>query len=442
MAAEKTPMGIFFENQICLVVEPSKAFLASILACVKSLDLPSTLVLSASKYDMAYQMIEEHKPRILITEYDIDGQNGLKLVELQQSFHEDQSRISMMVSKNSSDSVVAEAAEEQVDTFLLKPFSAEDFKKKLAKVIQNKVNPSEYSVKVREARQLMQSADFEKAARTFLEAKSLNPKPALACYYLGEMFRMQRDSLHALDEFQEGRTLQPLHYKCLTAEFEVLVELKDYEKANELIPVLLKNFPLTPRRLTQVFIAAVYSGRFEYLSTYYEQLVKLDKKSPELIKVANAALFAGGKWYLQRSDLAHAMVLFEKALSIVNKEIEFLGRVIGELLKSGAQDEAQEFFVKGLPEDVGTPAYNRIAFRLDEAVLDKAAYLEKARQLFMSGDADADNYATIVKLFAESGKIPLAEAAITKAVSVHPELRDPLYAILESHSAQKSGSAK
>lgn len=439
MASEKTPLEIFFEKQVCLIVEPSKAFLTSILACIRDLNLPSTTqVVTASKYDIAYKLIEEYKPRILIAEYDMDGQSGLNLIDLQQSFHEDQSRISIVVSRKSSDSVIADAAEEQVDAFLLKPFSTDDFKNKLSKVIQNKTQPSAYLMKIREGRQRLQDRAFVEAIQLLKAAKTLNPRPALACYYAGQAYSAEGEFSLALREFQEGQNFQALHYKCMTAEFEVSVQMKNYENANRLIPSMLKNYLLTPRILSLAFTAAISGSNFEHLMVYSEQLARIEKKSAELVAGANAGFFEGGKWFLQKGDKAQAFLLFEKALLIVNRDIRFLGKVVEELLKSNASSEAQDFFGKALPVDVGTIPYNLIAFRIDEIVMEKGKLIEKAREIFLSGNADGETYKIIVKLFAQNGKGQLAEAVISKAVGTFPDLREGLYKILEVHSRQSS----
>ena len=167
MADPKNAMQRFFENQTCIIVETSKSFQASIHHCLKGLDLPFINIVMISKYEDALRRIEELKPRILITEYDVEGRKGLALVELQQRYHDDQSRISVVISRNSSDSVVAEAAEEQVDCFLLKPFSTDDFRKKMVTVIEQKVNPSPYSLKIKEGRRALAAKDHEKAKLAF-----------------------------------------------------------------------------------------------------------------------------------------------------------------------------------------------------------------------------------------------------------------------------------
>ena len=397
------------------------------------MDFPLLTVILVSKYEEALRRIEELKPRILITEYDIDGQKGLALVEQQQRYHDDESRISIVISRNSSDSVIAEAAEEQVDCFLLKPFSTDDFRKKLMAVVASKIRPSEYLVKIKEGRMALNVKDYEKAREAFNEAKKLHEKPSLACFYLGDSYRLLNELPPALAEFQEGLGYNPLHYKCLIGEFEIWVESKDYSKAYELIAPLIKNFPLVPKRLTQVFIVAVFSMKFENLVEYYEHYTKLDQRSPELIKIASAAFYTGGKWYVQRKDLKQALELFDKALTIASRDLSLLEQIINEYLKVGAAQEAMTILGKAQPSDVGTAAYNRLAFQIDQLVLPRGAIVEKARKLAFSGEASPDNYKVIVRIFAEEGRVPLAEAAIDKAVAAYPDLREVLYQILEQH---------
>jgi DNA-binding NarL/FixJ family response regulator len=342
----KLTMKSFFENQVCLVVDPSKSFQASIQQCLKGLGQPSLNIVLIAKYEDAQRRIDELKPRIIITEYEVDGQKGLSLVEQQQKYHEDQSRISVVISRNSSDSAVAEAAEEQIDCFILKPFSMDEFRKKLTAVIENKINPSPYSLKIKEGRKVLQTKDYETAKALFQEAKTLHSKPSLACFYLGDSYRAISQMPAALAEFKEGRSYNNLHYKCLIGEFEVFVETKDYHKANALIPILIENFPLTPKRLTQVFIASVFSKQFDHLPVYYEQLVRFDKRSPELTKIASVALFTGGKWFLQKNDLKHACSLFEKALTAAVRDSVLLEQIVMELRKVGATKEADHFAAK------------------------------------------------------------------------------------------------
>lgn len=431
--SDNQAMNQFFAGQVCLIVEPSKSFLASIQACVKSLNIESLEIVVVSKYEEAKKIIQEKKPKLLITEYDVEGYNGLSLVEMQQAIYSDDARICVVVSKNSNDSVVAEAAEEQVDSFLLKPFSPDDFQKKLKRVIDVKVSPSAYTLKIREGRELILAKEFEQAIVVLKEAKTLNDKPSLACFYLGDSFRNVNEKQKALKEFEEGRSYQPFHYKCLIGQFEILVENKDYPAAFALIPILMQNFPLTPRRLTQFFIASVFSHHFDFLPACYLHLLKLDKRSAELTQVATAAFFTGGKWFLQNDEVSKAIDLFEKGMVVMAKDIVYLGKVAHELIKTKHPQEAVRFLEHAQPADVGTPDYNRLAFMVERYTMSPVEYLEKSRKFGLSGDADLESYRLLVKLFAENNNSTFAEAMISKAVASYPEARNELYQILEEN---------
>ena len=128
-----------------------------------------------------------------------------------------------MITKASSDSAVAEAAEEQLDAYIVKPFSAFDLEKRLMEVIKRKMQPSTYIQKIREGKDLVKNKQFVEARPVFSDAKKLSSKPTLACFYLGDCFLELKDFTNARKEFSEGRSHNELHYKCLTGEFDCLM---------------------------------------------------------------------------------------------------------------------------------------------------------------------------------------------------------------------------
>lgn len=430
--ATKTPtLDEFLKDGYCLIVEPSQAFSASIQGCLHELGIGKGKVTISRKFDDALKIIQEQKPKLLVTEYQLEPGFGISLIEHHEKIYDEMSRISIMVTRNSSDSVVAEAAEEQVDAFLLKPFSPDMFRQKLAAVLERKLNPSSYSQKIKEGKDLSAMKKFTEAIQVFAAAKVLNEKPTLACFYAGEAYRLQGDYVHALAEFREGRKYQPLHYKCLVAEFDGLLHMKSYKEAFELVGPIKDNYPLTPRRLSQIFIATIFTLRFENIGDYYELFTKLDQRSPELIKVASMALFTSGRFYLEKLQTEKALDLFDKGVLTTGRDLTFLSKIIDELVKAKAYKEAEVFLAKCPPADVGTPEYNRLSFKLDKFTLKKDQLMEKGRKLVMAGEGNPEIFYMLVQMMAEEGKKTLAEAVINRAVVDHPELRDPLYKILE-----------
>jgi len=441
MEGLEAQVATFIKDSCCVLVEPSRVFVGSIQQVLKALGVPPDKIHVAAKFEDARQLVSDLKPRILITEFNVQDGSGLSLIEIQEQFYKDTERIAVVVTKNSSDSAVAEAAEEQVDAFILKPFSADGLKKKLQEAFTKKINPNEYLKTIREGKEYLTLKEFDIAGPKFVSAKGLDPKPTLAYYYSGETSRAKGDIQSALAEFQKGRELHPLHYKCLIGEFEAYMDLKDYEKAYELVSLIRSNFPVTSHRLGQMLIATVFTKHFDDLNVLMERYSALEHRTPYLVNLATAALLAAGRFAIVDGDFARALHFFEMGLTVSARNPEYIEKVINELCKANAVEEAQAFFGKIRPPDVGKEIYERLSFRIAEFTLSPEALVEKGRKLILAGYGTPDIFRFVVRKLVDLGKATLAETIILKAVETHPELRGELYAILESGPSGDKASA-
>lgn len=422
----------YLNNQIALVVEPSNAFFSIIQSCLTSLGMPFGNVISANNFNDAVKVITNQKPKILITEYTIGKQFGLTLVEKQSEIFDSLARISIMVTKESSDNAVAEAAEEQLDAYIVKPFSMADLKTRLLEVIKRKMQPSPYFKIIKEGKDRINDKKIDEAIKCFIEAKKINNKPTLACYYLGECFMLQKNFEAAKNEFQEGRTYNQLHYKCLTGEFDCLMLENNYHAAYELVRIIRQNFPVTSVRLGKFFIAAVYTESFQDLNQLYELYVNLDYRPPELINLVTLALITAGRFYIRQKNIPTALNYFELAVTVSGRAIEYLEKIIDDLLKVNEVAAAEKFFKYIKSDDLGTPRYHQLNFKVGRFVLLPDQILELGRKLVMEGNSSPEISKVVIKCAVENGKMTLAESLIIKAVQAFPEIRKDLYEILEA----------
>ena len=113
----------FLEQQQVLIVDPSATFGLTLVATLTEMGAPTHKVLFSKKYEDAQRMINEYNPKILITEYFVGQKLGLSLIEQQGLQLGEANKISIMITHNTSTSSIAEAAEEHVDDYILKPFS-------------------------------------------------------------------------------------------------------------------------------------------------------------------------------------------------------------------------------------------------------------------------------------------------------------------------------
>jgi DNA-binding response OmpR family regulator len=428
----------FLGDSLCLIVEPSQSFSATIQTCLGELGIPSTQVMMVRKFEEALKVIRERKPKLIVSEYDLGTGLGLALMELQSEFHEDVARISIIATKNSSDSAVAEAAEEQIDAFILKPFSADAFRQKLSEVFRRKMNPSDYMQKVRAGKINFSLKQFEAAVQDFMTAKTMDKKPTLACFYAGQSYQALGDRAKALAEFKEGRKHQPLHYKCLIGEFENLMEERNYPGAYELVTLIRANYPITSHRLGQIFIASVFTYHFDDVPILYQLFLKLEQRPPRLVQLTSMALLTAGRHWIQKKEFTKAMDCYEMGITSCGKDLNYVEKVVTDFINAGAFNEAQTALQKCAPSDVGNAAHARLGFRLDQYVLKPDQIIDRGRKLINAGNAEPEIFKTVVRLLAIQNKVSMAESVINTALKDHPEMREELYALLEKHVPKTS----
>lgn len=437
MSERSKDFSLFLEGKSCLILEPSQTFAFALQIALQQLGIESSQIFVTRKFQDAKKFVLENKPKIIVTEYEVDTFFGMDLIEIQSKQYEQAHRISFITTQNSSDSAVAEASEGEVDGYLLKPFAMSVFQEKFEAILSHKLHPSEYLLKITAGKALYTNKDYSSALQEFIGAKTLNEKPTLACYHTGRTFQKLGEMEKALAEFQAGRKYQPLHYKCLIGEFEALVALKNYPEAYELVEPIRKNYPITSKRLGHMFVAAVFTGHFDDLPGFYKLFGRLDQKTPELINISSMALLTAGRSFVKQKNFDKAFEYFEMGFMITGRRFDFLEKIVGEFTKAKAVKEAEALLAKANSTDIGTPAYLQMEFRLDQLILTKDKMIEKGRKLIFAGHGDLEIFKTVVQAMAELGKETLAESVITKVAETEPKLRPVLYEILSKYLVKK-----
>jgi|GEM_PF-1081749 len=423
----------FLGDDYCLIVEPSQSFAFAIQSTLQSMGVPHSKILVARRWQDAKRIVLELKPKILISEYEIDGLFGIDLVLMQGSYCLLSDRISIINTLNSSESAVAEASEGDIDGYLLKPFSMSAFQQKLESILRTKLNPSAYYLKLNKGKKLLIQKEFQKAMDEFLLAKPLDPKPTLACFHTGQALQSLGDMPRALLEFQEGLKYQPLHYRCLTGEFDALMESKNYDQAYDLIEVIQKNFPITSKRLGQFFVATVFTGHFQRLPHLCQLMIQFEHRSAELIEISSLAMLTSGRYYLKENLFEKAFIAFELAYQVSEKKFEILEKSVNEFLKIQDFLRAQALFNRASSAEFGKPHFKVLEFRVGQHSLSNEGLIKKGQQLIDDGFGSPEIFSAMVKAMALLGKEILAGTFISKVLKTYPELSFSLYQVLEDN---------
>lgn len=421
----------FLKDEKILIVEPSVPFAQTLIELLKEARVPEKNIFHVRGYEEAASVIETKKPKVLITEYAVGTTNGISLVPLQMKNHDESVKVATLITHDSTSTTIAEAAEEHVDAYILKPFSLGDFGGRLNKVIQAKLTPSPFEEKIKSGKALLKNSEFELAALEFREAIRIKEKSPLGYYYVGQVLHSQKAMSEASGEYRKGLQINPFHYKCLLGEFDSHFEQGDYVNAYGVAKKIASNFPISPKRLGNIFISLVFSHHFEDITSYFQMYRDLDFRPKELTKIFGAALSTAGKYNLARNQIAKGNECFAMGVSVVGPDVSYLETVIRELLKVKAPDMAKNYLSLFPSLEVGKKTHSQMSFLIDiQTVGDRDIIIESGKKLVTQGFADRESYRQLIQYLVDLNKVVLAEDIAGKAVRDFPELREELYAVI------------
>jgi two-component system chemotaxis response regulator CheY len=308
-------------------------------------------IIRTANFEQAEHELTKFKPHLVLTDYDVGPRCGLDLLQqLRKDNPEFKQSVFVLVTGNTSQSAVAMAAEEDVDTYILKPFTMEVLRNSILEVALQKINPSDYLKKIEEGKSKLESEKLDEAIKLFEEAIELDAKPALAYFYHGQAEYMKKIIDNAKGDYNTGLEFNKIHYKCLTGLFDVCMDQKEFTDAYDIVKKISRYFPANPERLSTVLRLAIMTESYEDVERYYQLFTSLEHRDELLIRYICAALVTCGKYYLKANVGSRAVELFRKAGVTAAGRTGILKEIIITLVDAGQAKECEEF-LKRFPND-------------------------------------------------------------------------------------------
>jgi CheY-like chemotaxis protein len=377
-----------------------------------------------SDYATAADCIKEFKPNVVVADHVLGAHCGIDLSRMMKERGVDaQGSLFIIVTGNASESAVAQAAEEEVDAYVLKPYTLTQFKRMIANAASAKIKPSPYQRKLTDGKRLLASNDLDLARACFEEAIALHTKPALAYYYRGASELQLKLLEEAQVSFDTGLTFNEIHYKCLTGQFDLFSERKSYFEAYAIARRISKHFPLSPKRLSQALRLSVLTANYEDVAEFYELFKALDTRGDELNRYLCAALVVSGRYFFRTGEPQKGVDLVRKAAVTagvgglaVMRDITFL------LTEYGQFDEAGRMLKRFDASDLARPEYLVAKLAYDNASLtDARMKIHLARSAIEQGLKDPLPYEMLIRYYVEIGKPEIANEWADAARAIWPE---------------------
>jgi tetratricopeptide (TPR) repeat protein len=272
-------------------------------------------------------------------------------------FPENKELCLILVTSNISQTAVAKAAEEDVDSFIIKPYTIQSIQENLMSTVLQKVSPSEYAIKIEESKTLLFEGKYEESVSILKSALGLHPRPALALFYIGQAEYLKERMDKAADSYSEGLNYNNIHYKCLVGLYSLFIRENKPQEAYSIVKKIAKFFPANPDRLSQIVRLAIQTGNFQDMQTYYDIFISLEERDATLVNYIGAGMYIAGKHHLMNNSFDIAFKYFENIAVSCSEHTKFIRAIISVLVQHGKAEEAEKFLSRFSPEALAHEDY-------------------------------------------------------------------------------------
>ena len=412
----------FLSNQKIVLADSSSVSRSRLKRLLKDLGAKEKNIFNCSTYSEAQEVMEKEKPKVVLTEFKLGKSSGFDLLRQYRQHHKNcKDNLFILVTSSGGQSLVARAAEEAVDTFILKPYTVKSLKETLTKSILNKIYPSDYIKEIEKGKDLLFSGNYKDSKKIFLAAQEKSKKPTLACFYYAQAEMMEKSLKTAKEKFEEGLAFNKIHFKCLIGLFDLLNDQKRYPEAYEVVRKIAKYFPANPERLTTVIRLAILTNNISDIEEYFAIFEEIDEKTDQLIKAMSAGLIICGKTYLSKDIESRGLELLEKSAIISMGDKKFLRMIIDYLLYYGHLNEIEPFFKRFHQEDRISKDYIISSFILSSIKLDPLKTIMEAQNLLQKNIRSSAIYLLLVQNLCRNKRMTEANRYIQDCLKIWPE---------------------
>lgn len=329
------------ENQI-IIADKSSSSRRRLVKTIVDMGAKRNQIHSVAHYSEAIEVIDSDRPKLILSDYKVNGGSGFELFKYyKEKYPGEKKSVLILVTSNISQSAVAKAAEEDVDSFIIKPYTVKSLQKSLMDSVLSKLFPSKYIQTIEKGKEKLFTGDYDSALSIFSDAIKLSDKPSLALFYHGQTKYFLEDIKEAEHDYKEGLKINNIHYKCQVGLYEMFKKEGKEVQAYDVVKNIAKYFPSNPERLKEVIHLAVRTKNYEDIEMYYELFVVLDERTADVVNYVCSGMFVCGKYHFSKGEKEKARSVFEKAAIAAAGTTKFLAGMIISFAENDMYSDAK-----------------------------------------------------------------------------------------------------
>ena len=373
----KTPQDMSF-----LIVDDMDTMRRSVRAMLKLINYGNRLY-EAPNGREAWDMLERGKVKVdfVICDYNMPFLTGTELLYKMRNNKKLRDIPFLMITADANKEVVAEAAEQDVDAYLTKPFVTASLEAKIDELLGKLYNPDEASSLLRASRDADEAGELQQAIKLAIEASKKNPRLSRPYRELGRLFLKKKNYGKAMVAFTKAVEMNRLDVSSYHFLGQLHFRAGDYSKA---INYYSKAMEISPRQSERAFkFVNLLLKKDQYVEA--EKVLKLILKYhfSDLDKLEKIATVAAKHGFYEL-----AVKCYRKILKYVPDKVAIRKRLGITLFKKGQLNEATqqlEMAVKKFSQDVP------LLLTLSKAYLDMEMFIRADKWAVAALRIDPEN---------------------------------------------------
>ncbi|MBW2107473.1 MAG: response regulator [Deltaproteobacteria bacterium] len=362
-----------------LIADDMPNMVTAIRSMLKHLNFGKTFI-PAHDGEEAWNLLKKEPVDLAILDYNMPVMNGAEVLS---RIREDRALRDLpvvMVTAQANREFVAEAAESEIDAYILKPATVKVLGDKILNVVRNANSPSPMVRYLKEARQHEESGDIDAAIKAARQAIEANPASSRPPRELGYYYMRKQDLKAAEKWLLKAAEMNPLDVIACHHLGELYVQSNDIESA----------------------------------SKYFEKAMQISPRH-----VGRAVFF--GTTLLERKMVQEAVQVFDKALGLSGHDTQLQENIALSCIEKGAKQYGAKLLEALYRQD---PNRDNLAARLGITFRELGQFGKALTYLTRAEEQSPKDLALkihLAKVYLAMGKVIRAEKALKQVLKIDPD---------------------
>jgi len=206
--------------------------------------------------DTAVQKLQSGTFNFVILDWNMPRMPGIQVVRAVRADNNLRYLPILMVTAENWEDEIVEAAEEDVNGYIIKPFVTKTLENKIAEILEKVKNPPEGEVMFNKGRDFLHNKKYDEAIAEFEKALKIKPNSAKATYYLGLAYLEKGDIDKAEETLKKAISFNARYVKAHHSLGDVLIKKGDIKGAITHLEQATAISPRIPQR--QLLLGGLY----------------------------------------------------------------------------------------------------------------------------------------------------------------------------------------